>query len=87
MKNFQGTKLIIVLMILLNPKFFFSSAYALSLGSCISFSLLNKLYTQFSSLSSLNCESCQFAKHPSVHLSPKVNKRANAPFELVHSDV
>ena len=49
--------------------------------------LLKKLYPQFSSLSSLNHESCQYAKLHRVHLSPKVNKRASAPFELVHSDV
>ena len=52
-----------------------------------SFSLLKKLYPQFSSLSSLNCESCQYAKLHHVHLSPRVNKRASTPFELVHSDV
>ena len=50
-------------------------------------SLLKKLYPQFSSLSSLNCESCQYAKLHRVHLSPKVNRRASAPFELVHYDV
>ena len=49
--------------------------------------LLKKLYPQFSSLSSLNCESCQYAKLHRVHLSPRVNKQASAPFELVHSDV
>ena len=52
-----------------------------------SFSLLKKLYPQFSSLSSLNCESCQYAKRHCVHLSPRVNKRASAHFELVHSDI
>ena len=52
-----------------------------------SLSMLNKLYPQFSSLSSLNCESCQYAKLPCVHLSPKVNNRAFATFELVHLDV
>ena len=36
--------------------------------------LLKKLYPQFSSLSSLNCESCQYAKLHHVHLSPSVNK-------------
>ena len=51
-----------------------------------SFSLL-KVYPQFSSLSSLNCESCQYAKLHRVHLSPIVINRACAPFELVHSDV
>ena len=52
-----------------------------------SLSLLKKLYPQFSSLSSLNCESCKYAKLNRVHLSPRVNKRAFAPFELVHYDV
>ena len=36
---------------------------------------------------SLDCESCQFAKHHRLSYSPIVNKRASAPFELVHSDV
>ena len=49
--------------------------------------LLKKLYPQFSSLSSLNYESCQYVKLHQVHLSPRVNKRDSAPFELVHSDV
>ena len=49
--------------------------------------LLKKLYPQFSSLSSLNCESCQYAKHHRVHLSPRVNKQASTHFELVHYDV
>ena len=52
-----------------------------------SLSLLKKLYLQFSSLSLLNCESCQYAKLHRVHLSHRVNKRASAPFELVHYDV
>ena len=49
--------------------------------------LLKKLYTQFFSLSSLNCESCQYAKLHRVHLSPRVNKRVSSPFELVHYDL
>ena len=49
--------------------------------------LLKKLCPQFSSLSSLDCESCQFAKHHRLSSSPRVNKRASAPFELVYSDV
>ena len=49
--------------------------------------LLKKLCPQISSLSSLDCESCQFAKHHCLPSSPRVNKRASAPFELVHSDV
>ena len=49
---------------------------------------LKKLCPEFSSLSSLQCESCQFSKHQRIHLSPRVcNKRASFPFELVHSDV
>ena len=52
-----------------------------------SFSLLKKLYLQFSSLSSLNCESCQYIKLNCVHLSHKVNKQAFAPCELVYYDV
>ena len=46
-----------------------------------SLSLLKKLYTQFSSLSSLNCELCQYAKLHRVHLSPRVNKQVSAPFK------
>ena len=47
-------------------------------------SLLKKLYPQFPSLSSLNCESCQYAKLYRVHLSPRVNKRVSTHFEFVH---
>ena len=49
--------------------------------------LLKKLCLQFSSLLSLDCESCQFVKHHCLHSSPIVNKRASSPFELVHSNV
>ena len=48
---------------------------------------LKKLYPQFKNISSLDCESCQFAKHHRLPLGPRVNKRASSPFELVHSDV
>ena len=50
-------------------------------------SLLKKLCPRFSSLLSLDCESCQFAKHHRLIYSSRVNKRASPPFELVHSDV
>ena len=53
----------------------------------LSLPLLKKPCPQFSSLLSLNYESCQFAKHHRLSYSPRVNKRASAPFELVHSDV
>ena len=42
----------------------------------LSLPLLKKIYPRFSSLSSLNCESCQYVKLHRVHLGPKVNKRA-----------
>ena len=42
--------------------------------------LLKKLCPQFSSLSSLECESCQFAKCHRLSSSPRVDKRASAPF-------
>ena len=46
--------------------------------------LLKKLFPQFSSLSLLNCELCQYTKLHRVHLSPRVDKRASAHFELIH---
>ena len=49
--------------------------------------LLKKLCPQFSSISPLDCESCQFTTHHRLPSSLRVNKRASAPFELVHSDV
>ena len=36
--------------------------------------LLKKLFPLFSSLSSLDCESCQFEKHHYLNSSPRVNK-------------
>ncbi|CAM8877197.1 unnamed protein product [Rhodiola kirilowii] len=50
-------------------------------------SVLRNLCPAFSSLSSLNCESCRFAKHHRLSSSPRVNNGVSAPFELVHSDV
>ncbi|GJU96098.1 retrovirus-related pol polyprotein from transposon TNT 1-94 [Tanacetum coccineum] len=37
---------------------------------------LKKLCPEYSHLSSLNCDSCEFAKHKHVHLSLRANKRA-----------
>ena len=48
---------------------------------------MKKLYPQSSILSSLNCESCLYAKLHRAYLSPRANNRVSAPFELVHSDV
>ena len=53
----------------------------------LSLPLLKKLCPQFSSLLSLDCESCQFAKHHRLSYSLRVSKRASAPSKLVHSDV
>ena len=49
--------------------------------------LLKKLCPQFSSQISLDCESCQFAKHHRLSHSPRLNKRVSAPFKLVHSSM
>ena len=49
--------------------------------------VLKKLCPQFHEISLLECESCHFAKHHRSSLSPRVNKRAESAFELVHSDV
>ena len=49
--------------------------------------ILKKLYPEFRFLSSLNSDLCQFAKFHRLSSSPRVNKRASAPFELVHSDI
>ncbi|KAK2990759.1 hypothetical protein RJ640_003827 [Escallonia rubra] len=49
--------------------------------------VLKKLCPQFHDVSSVDCESCHFAKHHRSSLNPRVNKRAEFAFELVHSDV
>jgi len=49
--------------------------------------LLKKLCPQFQNISSLDCESCQFAKHHRISLGPRVNNRVESAFELAHSDV
>jgi hypothetical protein len=49
--------------------------------------VLKKLCPQFHDLSALGCESCQFGKHHCLSSFPRVNKRANSPFKLIHSNV
>ena len=49
--------------------------------------LLKKFCPQFSSLSSLDCESYQFAKPHRLSSRPRINKQVGTLFELVHSDV
>ncbi|KAK2966742.1 hypothetical protein RJ640_001066 [Escallonia rubra] len=52
-----------------------------------SLSVWKKLCPQFHDISSVDCESCHFAKHHRSSLSPRVNKRVESAFELVKSDV
>ncbi|KAK2966383.1 hypothetical protein RJ640_021527, partial [Escallonia rubra] len=49
--------------------------------------VLKKLCPQFHDVSSVDCESCHFAKHHQSSLSPRVNTQVESAFELVHSDV
>nr|CAN74438.1 hypothetical protein VITISV_022954 [Vitis vinifera] len=49
--------------------------------------VLKKLCPQLYTLPSLDCESCHFAKHHRSSLGPRINKRAESLFKLVHSDV
>ena len=49
--------------------------------------VLKKLCPQFDNLPSLDCESCHFAKHYRSSLGPRINKRVESLFELIHSDV
>ena len=47
----------------------------------------SKLVPHFSSLSSLECESCQLGKHTHVSFPKRLDPRTKSPFELVHIDV
>ena len=52
-----------------------------------SLSKFQKLVPYFSSLSSLECESCQLRKHTRVLFPKSLDPRTKSPFELVHTDV
>ena len=52
-----------------------------------SLSKFQKLVSYFSSLSSLECESCQLGKHTRVLFPKRLDLRTKSPFELVHTDV
>ena len=52
-----------------------------------SLSKFRKLVPHFSSLSSLECESCQLGKHTRVSFPKRLDPRTKYPFELVHTDV
>ena len=41
----------------------------------------------FSSLSSIECESCQLEKHTRVPFPRRLDQRTKSPFKLVHTDV
>ena len=51
------------------------------------FSKLWKMVSRFSSLSSLECDSCQLRKHTRVSFPKSLESRTKSPFELVHTDV
>ena len=48
---------------------------------------LKTLVPSLSSISVLDCESCQLGKHHCVTFVSRVNKHELSPFMLVHSDV
>ena len=52
-----------------------------------SLSKFRKLVPHFSSLSSLEYESCQLGKHTRVLFPKRLDPRTKSPFELVHTDV
>jgi len=52
-----------------------------------SLGVLRKLCPSLASLSSLPCESCQFVKYHRIVYLPCLNKKVQAPFEIVHSDI
>ena len=52
-----------------------------------SLSKFRKLVPHFSSLSSLECESCQLGKHTRVFFLKSLDPRTRSYFELVHTDV
>ncbi len=48
---------------------------------------LKKVCPQFKSATSLDCETCHFAKHHRTSLGPRTSRRTDSAFALVHSDV
>ena len=52
-----------------------------------SLSKFRKLVPHFSSLSSLECESCRLGKHTRVWFPKRLDPRTKSHFELVHTDV
>ena len=52
-----------------------------------SLSKFRKLVPHFSSLSSLECESCRLEKHTRVLFLKLLDPRTKSPFKVVHTDV
>ena len=52
-----------------------------------SLSKFQKLVLHFSSLSLLECESCQLGKHAHVSFPKQLDPQTESHFELVHTDV
>ena len=50
-------------------------------------SKLQKMIPHFSSLSSIECESCQLTKHIHVSFPQCLDQRTKSPFEVVHTDI
>ena len=50
-------------------------------------SKFRKMVPHFSSLSSIECESCQFGKHTRVSFLGRLDQWTKSHFELVHTDV
>ena len=53
----------------------------------LNISKLQKMVPHFSSLSSIECESCQLGKHTRVSFPKHLDHRTKSPFELVHIDI
>ena len=67
-----------------------STKASLLLHSCLGHPSLSKFWKpvpHFSSLSSLECESCHLGKHTRVLFPKRLDPRTKSPFELVHTDV
>ena len=52
-----------------------------------SISKFQKLVPPFSSLSSLECESCHLGKHTRVSFPKRLDPRTKSPFEFIHTNV
>ena len=50
-------------------------------------SKLQKMVPRFSSLSSIECESCQLGKHTRVSFPKRLDQQTKSPFELIHTDI